>query len=105
VFIVALSPAGVQVKDRTGQQWCVERFQVDCGVYYQIPSGGWVHESTAKGQRAARHCLRNHLASPRPEGAGEAWDEKASQLLWIIQRNARHHAATDPTEETARERN
>ncbi|HWB04594.1 MAG TPA: hypothetical protein VG796_16315 [Verrucomicrobiales bacterium] len=103
VFIVAVNYPTVSVKDAAGREWHLTRSQVDCGVYYVTPAGGWIHESKPKALNALRNQLRHHLATPRPEGsAGELWDQKASHLLWVLQRNGediRHAvAARHPVE-------
>ena len=88
VFIVAVSHGVVRVRDANNKEWELERPQVDCGILCVTPAGGWLRESTPKVQSHVRELLRKHVASPRPEGgAGRNWDEKASRLLWILQRN------------------
>jgi hypothetical protein len=88
VFIVAVNHTLVRARDASGREWPLARVQVDAGVYCSTPAGGWVHESTATARSVLRHELRHHLITSRPDGTGGVrWDEKASRLRWILQRN------------------
>src|SRR6185295_7639517 len=88
VFIVAADQTIVRAKDARGSEWPLARVQIDGGVYCRTPAGGWAHESTPTAREIVHRELRQHLATPRPDGtAGRRWDDKASHLMWILQRN------------------
>ena len=88
VFIVATDSTLVRAQDANGHEWPLSRVQVDGGLYCRTPAGGWVHESSAAARAILHRELRQHLATTRPAGtAGLRWEEKASRLVWILQRN------------------
>jgi hypothetical protein len=88
MFIVAVNQTLVRTRDASGREWTLSRVQVDSGVFCSTPAGGWIHESTSTARNILRQQLQHHLASLRPAGtAGERWDEKASRLRWILDRN------------------
>jgi hypothetical protein len=94
VLIVAVNDAGVRAKDASGHEWNLRRTQVDCGIYCCTPAGGWVHESSSTARDILLHQLHHHLTAPRPDGPAAArWEEKASRLQWILQRNGEDPAA------------
>jgi hypothetical protein len=102
VFIVSVDGTGVNARDASGKVWQLARGQVDCGLYFVTPAGGWVHESTVRARNALRHQLRHHLGTQRPQGeAGRPWDEKASYLLWLLQRTAALRAEAPGTRHQA----
>jgi len=87
---VGLQGSIVSARDVDGKIWQLARQQVDCGLYFVTLAGGWIHESSPRARNALRHMLKHHLGTRRPEGeAGIHWDEKASHLLWILQRNGK----------------
>jgi len=88
VLILAVNRNHVTAKDAAGHVWQLECGQVDGGRFCRTPGGGWIHESKARARAIICEQLQRHLASPRPSGeAGQRWDETASQLYWIVQRN------------------
>jgi hypothetical protein len=96
VFIVAVDHPIVRAMDAAGQEWPLACVQVDSGVYFLTPAGGWVHESTATARAILHRELDEHLSSQRPDGpAGTRWDARTSRLLWILQRNGESVSETN----------